>query len=146
MYLTRHTCTVGRGQEYCKEVCIPRCRGTLLGPFRLAEYVRGCLEDSAGLEHWHKANGRLHVAVTALPSFKSMRVSSYESKEDLITALMASAAAVPFAPPVRSRHGQWMIDGGIADFQPMLDEGTVTISPLYWSRADIKPSRYVPAW
>lgn len=126
-------------------MCIPECRGTFLGPFRLAEYVRGCLEDSAALENWQKAHNRLHVAVTSLPSCKSMRVSQFESKEDLITALLASAAAVPLAPPVKCK-GQWLIDGGIADFQPVLDDATVTISPLYFSRADIKPSRYVPAW
>ncbi len=132
--------------EYCKAVCIPRCRGTLLGPFLLHKYVRGCLDYSGCLdEHWTDAQGRLSVAVTGLPDFRSIRVEKFESKEDLIAALMASAAAFPLSPPVQ-RQGKWLIDGGISDFQPILEAKTVTVNPFYFSQADIRPSRYVPAW
>ncbi|TFJ82081.1 hypothetical protein NSK_006746 [Nannochloropsis salina CCMP1776] len=132
--------------EYCKAVCIPRCRGTLLGPFLLHKYVRGCLDYSGCLEeHWQRANGRLSVAVTGLPDFRAIRINDFRSKEELISALMASAAAFPLSPPVRRRN-KWLIDGGLSDFQPVLESHTVTVNPFYFSQADIRPSRYVPAW
>lgn len=128
-------------------MCIPQCRGTLLGPFLLHKYVRGCLEYTGCLDEcWENAKQKLHVAVTALPDFRAVRVSDFASKEDLISALLASAAAFPMAPPVR-RQGRWLIDGGISDFQPLIDaDATVTVNPFYFSQADIRPSRYVPAW
>ncbi|GAB5035587.1 vesicular transport proteins alpha beta hydrolase [Nannochloropsis oceanica] len=132
--------------EYCKAVCIPRCRGTLFGPFLLHKYVRGCLDYSGCLdEHWERANGRLSVGVTGLTDFRAIRIEEFASKEELIIALMASAAAFPLSPPVR-RRGKWLIDGGISDFQPVLEARTVTVNPFYFSQADIRPSRYVPAW
>lgn len=122
-------------QEYCKAVCIPRCRGTLLGPFLIHKYVEGCLEYTGCLdEHWESARHKLSVAVTALPDFRAVRVSDFASKDDLVSALLASAAAFPLAPPVR-RQGKWLIDGGISDFQPLLDsEATVTVNPFYFSQ------------
>jgi predicted acylesterase/phospholipase RssA len=132
--------------EYCKEVCIPRCRGTLFGPFLLHKYVRGCLDYSGCLdEHWERANGRLSVGVTSLPDFRAIRIEEFTNKDELISALMASAAAFPLSPPVQ-RRGKWLIDGGISDFQPVLEARTVTVNPFYFSQADIRPSRYVPAW
>jgi len=72
-------------------------------------------------------------------------VIEFDSAEDLQAALVASAAAFPLAQPVK-RKGKWLIDGGLSDFQPIFDENTITINPFYFSQADIKPSRYVPAW
>lgn len=134
-----------RAVEYCKKICIPQCRRTLKGPFMLDKYVRGCLDYSGGLDGWRNAVGRLHVAVTRLPDFGNMRFSHFDSKEELIKALLASAAAFPLAPPVHYK-GKWYIDGGISDFQPVLEPDTVTVNPFYFSQADIRPSRYVPAW
>jgi predicted acylesterase/phospholipase RssA len=62
-------------------------------------------------------------------------------------ALLASSCFVPFAAPVRLR-GSLSVDGGMSEIQPVFEEGerTVTVSPFFFSRADIKPSRYVPVW
>jgi hypothetical protein len=57
----------------------------------------------------------------------------------------ASAGCFPFAPLVW-RKDHWCIDGGLSDFQPVIDENTITVSPFYFSSADIRPSRYVPLW
>eukprot|EP01037_Dinobryon_pediforme_P034182 gene34182-39979_t len=40
------------------------------------------------------------------------------------------------------KNGTWYLDGLWTDFQPILDEKTVTVSPFYFSDCDIKPSRY----
>ena len=58
---------------------------------------------------------------------------------------MYSTSAFPLAPLI-FRRGAWCVDGGLTDFQPIIDKDTVTVSPLYFSNADIKPSRYVPLW
>ena len=133
--------------KYCKEVCIPQCRGTFLGPFKLDKYVKGCLDYSAQLggDNWTKTIKKLYVTTTSVPGFQSRRQTFFKSKEDLETHLLASAAAFPLAPPVKY-NDLLLIDGGLGDFQPLHNEFTVTINPFYFSRADIKPSRYVPAW
>lgn len=64
------------------------------------------------------------MAVTALPDFRAVRVSDFSSKDEVISALLASAAAFPMAPPVR-RGQKWFIDGGISDFQVCLTDGSV---------------------
>ncbi|CAH0476375.1 unnamed protein product [Peronospora belbahrii] len=43
-------------------------------------------------------------------------------------------------------NGEWVMDGGILDFQPVYDDKTVTVNPFYCTSADIKPSVYVPMW
>jgi hypothetical protein len=91
-------------------------------------------------------HGKLQIAVTKLwPFMQTERVTEHTSKEDLKLTLMASIAAFPAAPLV-FRRGKWFIDGGISDFQPIVDENTITVSPFYFSDCDIKPSRYVPLW
>jgi hypothetical protein len=59
--------------------------------------------------------------------------------------ILASCAAFPLSPIVYRNNG-WYIDGGLSDFQPMIDDDTITVSPFYFSDCDIKPSRYVPVW
>lgn len=91
-------------------------------------------------------SGKLQIAVTKLwPFLQTDRVIEHTSKEDLKLTLMASIAAFPAAPLV-FRRGKWFIDGGMSDFQPIVDENTITVSPFYFSDCDIKPSRYVPLW
>ena len=119
----------------------------LSGLFNLDHYVKVCLQKTSNLHKWKELSpGQLQVAVTRLlPYFLRERATKYESEDDLLWTLVASAAAFPFAPLVY-RHGSWCVDGGLSDFQPIIDDQTVTVSPFYFSRADIKPSRYVPLW
>jgi hypothetical protein len=35
------------------------------------------------------------------------------------------------------------MDGGVSDFQPLIDEDTITVSPFYFHRADIKVCVYI---
>jgi hypothetical protein len=91
----------------------------------------------------------LQVAITNLPFFKAERATKFTSQEELKLSLLASASAWPFADLVYrciDGKGIWCIDGGLSDFQPLVDEDTITVSPFYFSDADIKPSRYVPLW
>mmetsp|Transcript_27264 Transcript_27264/g.35760 ORF Transcript_27264/g.35760 Transcript_27264/m.35760 type:complete len:404 (+) Transcript_27264:174-1385(+) len=128
----------------CKEELIPECRKDLKGPFKIAQYVGRCLDYAGDLSQFAKGNDRLFVQTTSIPDFKSVRVSKFHSKEDLRSSLVASCAAFPLAPPIRRTDGKFYIDGGFTDFQPVLSENTITVNPLYFWKADIKPSRYVP--
>lgn len=134
---------------------MPECRSGPLGPARIAKYTSNCLDLHGHLDRYHELNDgrrRLTVCLTALPSLRPVRVSDFSSSEELKASLMASSAFFPLAPLVRFR-GEWCLDGGLSDFQPVFtpeEEGprnrTVTVSPFYFSSADIKPSRYVPLW
>ena len=58
-----------------------------------------------------------------------------------------------FCPPPKTKtsaggkyRGEWVCDGGLSDFKPVIDADTITVSPFYFDYADIKPSRYIPPW
>ena len=135
-----------RAVNFCKDECIPQAYACFSGLFKLDQYVAHCLDFHCGLDNWVNLKpGDLQIAVTQLPFFKAERVSTFTSKEDLRAAILASCAAYPFAAVIH-RRGIYCIDGGLTDFQPVLDEKTITVSPFYFSDCDIKPSRYVPFW
>ena len=118
----------------------------MTGLFRLGDYVSQCLDSHLMPKYQPLEYGKLQIAVTKLwPFLQTDRVVEHTSKKDLKLTLMASIAAFPAAPLV-FRRGKWYIDGGISDFQPIVDDDTITVSPFYFSDCDIKPSRYVPLW
>lgn len=131
--------------QFCKNECLPKAYRDITGLFRLSEYVGGCVDKHVLPYFDNLSSDSLHISVTDLSTLRRNRVSNFSSREDLKQCLLASSAAFPFAPLVNFR-GRTCIDGGIADFQPTLDKDTLTVSPLFFSKCDIKPSRYVPLW
>mmetsp|Transcript_2218 Transcript_2218/g.2311 ORF Transcript_2218/g.2311 Transcript_2218/m.2311 type:complete len:434 (+) Transcript_2218:169-1470(+) len=131
---------------YVKDECIPDVYSNFWGLFRLAQYISTALNRHCNLHYWRDlAYGQLQVAVTRLPFLTAERVTSYNSQHELFLSLMASSAVVPLASLVY-RDNCWCVDGGITDFQPIVDKNTVRVSPFYFANADIKPSRWVPIW
>jgi hypothetical protein len=113
--------------EFCKVECVPRCYRERwgLGLFSLADYCARCMNLTCNLQRWGELPpGRLHVAYTTLPFFKAVRQTQFESHDDLRQALMSSACAFPFAPLVHHR-GHYCVDGGLSDFQPVINEVSV---------------------
>jgi hypothetical protein len=131
--------------KFCKEYCIPAAYSTVSGLFQLAEYCTKCIEFAVIPVYKELQPGTLNVAVTRLPYLKGEIISSFETKDDLKAALLASSAVFPFAPLVH-HNGKWYIDGGLSSFQPVANDETITVSPFYFSDCDIKPSRYIPLW
>lgn len=132
--------------NYCKQECIPQAYDRVSGFFRLHKYVQWSL-DKVLLPKWKPLpNGRLQVSVTKFPSLEPIRVTEHKSVEDLRSTLLSSAAAYPLSPIQDHKRFGLCIDGGLSDFQPLIDENTITISPFYFSDCDIRPSRYVPPW
>ena len=131
--------------RFCKETCVPQAWGHVKGLFKLGEYVSECIDMLVMPNYKPLVPGQLQLAVTKLPFFQAERVTEFASAEALKEALMASVAAYPAAPLV-FRNGQYYMDGGVSDFQPVVDADTITVSPFYFSDCDIRPSRYVPLW
>lgn len=131
--------------NFCKAECVPQAWGHVKGLFKLGEYVSDCIDMLVMPNYKPLQPGKLQLAVTKLPFFEAVRVTEFSSKEDLKEALLASVAAFPAAPLVH-RKGRYYMDGGMTDFQPVVDADTITVSPFYFSDCDIRPSRYVPLW
>lgn len=86
-----------------------------------------------------RVNGKLHISLTRVYDGKNVIVSQFDSREDLLQALLASAF-IPFfsglIPP--KFHGVRYMDGGFSDNLPTLDENTITVSP-FCGESDICP-------
>ncbi|CAH1785330.1 unnamed protein product [Owenia fusiformis] len=136
-------CCLGQFTSYVLRVAA-KARSRTLGPLHPSFNIHQILHD--GLEevlpqNAHKiATGRLHVSLTRVSDRKSVIVSDFDSREDLIKALLCSSF-VPFysgmVPP--SFKGVRYVDGGLSDNLPILDENTITVSP-FAGESDICPN------
>lgn len=131
--------------------CVDDTHGKIGKAFRLKSMITACmdklLKTKPGEKQPHKRlNGRLHVSVTALPWCQNRRYSEFDSYNDFRNALLASCCMTPIAGWPFKYRGEWVFDGGLSDFQPKVDDETITVSPFFFASADIKPSRYVPLW
>ncbi|CAM9093615.1 unnamed protein product, partial [Chrysoparadoxa australica] len=122
-------------------------RATLRGLFKISDYLKKCIPAALPLQEADTLDGNLAVVVTKVtPRWRTERITEFSDGDHLRDALLASAACVPAAEPVKLSTG-WAIDGGFTDFQPCLHPElgeTIYICPFYFASADIKPSRYVP--
>lgn len=133
--------------QFCKDHCLPTAYGRSDGLFLLSQYVSECVKANIlpNIPAEGIPDNALNVAMTQLPFMKGEMASKFDSTDDIVLSLLASCAAFPLASLV-NKQGKWYIDGGITNFQPVEDAKTVTVSALYFSDCDIKPSRYVPLW
>ncbi|CAL1677562.1 unnamed protein product [Lasius platythorax] len=115
-----------------------------LGPFSpyfdvqhiLAKVLRQkILPDDAHI----RVNGKLHISLTRVYDGKNVIVSQFNSKEDLLQALLASSFVPLFSGLLPPRfHGIRYMDGGFSDNLPMFDEDTITVCP-FSGESDICP-------
>ncbi|XP_063914547.1 patatin-like phospholipase domain-containing protein 2 isoform X1 [Zophobas morio] len=114
-----------------------------LGPFNpsfnihnlLLEGLEKFLPDDAHV----RVSGKLHVSLTRVRDGKNVIVSQFDSREELIQVLLASAFIPIFSgilPP--KFKGVRYMDGGYSDNLPTLDENTITVSP-FCGESDICP-------
>lgn len=137
--------------------CAEHSRTSLWNVFRMRDYVLASLHRfgerqfepdraEATLRH---LNSKLEVYATVLPYLRVKVFRKYNTLDDVEEALLASCCLTPLVSfPFRLRETkEWVCDGGLVAFQPRQGEpSTITVSPFYFTMADIKPSRYVPAW
>ncbi|CAB0036130.1 unnamed protein product [Trichogramma brassicae] len=118
-------------------------RTRTLGPFSpslnvqhfLLDSLQKLLPDDAHL----RVSGKLHISLTRVYDGKNVIVSQYNSREDVLQALLASSFIPLFCGLLPPRfHGIRYMDGGFSDNLPTLDENTITVSP-FCGESDICP-------
>lgn len=93
--------------------------------------------------------GRLEVYTTTLPFLTRKCMTEFDDLADIEESLIASCCLTPVVGlpfPLR-KTGEWVCDGGVRSFQPRSGEPrTLTVSPFYFTSADIRPPTAVPVW
>ena len=146
-------------------ICAAEARASIRGAFKLRDYCRGAITQFCTANAHEILQGRFEVSITRIfPWYKNLRVNNFPTYDFLIQSLMCSACITPLAgfPMWLKGHGL-CFDGGVSDFQilkGLARNGTfcklhcrktnpkdlVVVCPFYSSRANIRPSKYVPIW
>lgn len=122
---------------------VNEARSHSLGPFSPSFNIQTCLLE--GLQKFlppdahERVNGRLHISLTRSYDGKNIIVSHFDSREDLLQALLCACFIPGFSGilPPRLKGIRYM-DGAFSDNLPILDENTVTVSP-FCGESDICP-------
>lgn len=122
---------------------VNEARSHSLGPFSPSFNIQTCLLE--GLQKFlppdahERVNGRLHVSLTRSYDGKNIIVSQFDSREDLLQALLCACFIPGFSGILPPRfQGIRYMDGAFSDNLPVLDENTVTVSP-FCGESDICP-------
>lgn len=122
---------------------VNEARSHSLGPFSPSFNIQTCLLE--GLQKFlpedahERVNGKLHISLTRVYDGKNVIVSQYNSREDLLNALLCACFIPVFSGILPPRfHGVRYMDGAFSDNLPTIDENTVTVSP-FCGESDICP-------
>lgn len=122
---------------------VNEARSHSLGPFSPSFNIQACLLEGMSKhlpEDAHmRVNGKLHISLTRVYDGKNVIVSQFNSREDLLDALLCACFIPGFSgifPP--KFHGVRYMDGAFSDNLPTIDENTVTVSP-FCGESDICP-------
>ncbi|XP_016330689.1 patatin-like phospholipase domain-containing protein 2 isoform X2 [Sinocyclocheilus anshuiensis] len=114
--------------------------GAVHPSFNLLKIVRNFLNRDLPDDAHLLANGRLFVSLTRASDGTNVLVSEFDSKEDLIQALICSCFYPLYCgviPP--SYHGIRYVDGALSDNMPFSSlRSTITVSP-FSGESDISP-------
>ncbi|XP_020384591.2 patatin-like phospholipase domain-containing protein 4 isoform X2 [Rhincodon typus] len=114
--------------------------GALTPGYDFMKQLREGMETILSADAHKKAHERLHVSITNVKTLKNCLISSFLTREDLITVLLASSF-VPFYAGIKAveYRGETWIDGGLTNRLPILPTGqTMTVSP-FSGKLDICP-------
>nr|XP_018911143.1 PREDICTED: patatin-like phospholipase domain-containing protein 3 [Bemisia tabaci] len=113
--------------------------GPLSSSFHIQKLLREGLQKVLPEDAHLRVNGRLHVSLTRLNDQRNIIVNRFSSKDDLIQALLASAFIPFFSGLLPPRfHGTRYVDGALSNNLPVIDDTTITVSPLC-GKSDISP-------
>lgn len=114
-----------------------------LGPFSPSFSIQQCLIEGLSkhlpCDAHIRVSGRLHISLTRVHDGKNVIVSNYNSREELLQALLCACFIPGFSgilPP--KFQGTRYMDGAFSDNLPILDENTITVSP-FCGESDICP-------
>ncbi|XP_072746313.1 patatin-like phospholipase domain-containing protein 2 isoform X2 [Anoplolepis gracilipes] len=116
---------------------------TVLGPFspyfNVQRVLLEVLEKILPGDVHIRVNGKLHISLTRMYDMKNVIISQFDSREDLLQALLATSFVPLFSGLLPPRfHGMRYMDGGFSDNLPMFDENTITVCP-FSGESDICP-------
>ncbi|XP_061538990.1 patatin-like phospholipase domain-containing protein 4 [Phycodurus eques] len=114
--------------------------GAITPGFNVLSKLREGIEEMLPVDAHILASDRLHVSLTHFRSGKNLIVCQFNSREELIEALLASSFVPVYSglQPVAFRGQKW-IDGGFTDSLPILPVGrTITVSP-FAGQEDVSP-------
>ncbi|XP_059189034.1 patatin-like phospholipase domain-containing protein 2, partial [Centropristis striata] len=124
-----------------------------LGPFNpsvnVFHWLECILRKHVPDDAYKLANGRLSVSMTRLSDGKHIIMSEFQSKEDIVQALLCSCFVPVYCgmlPP--SLKGEYYVDGGFSNMQPILavaNGQTLTVSP-FSGEIDICPADTPCMW
>ena len=138
--------------------CVDRTHGSLVGAFRLRQYVEEIMDNMLPADAFTTIGDRVEVSFSSMPSFANRRVNIFRDNSHLRQAILASCCMAPLAGMPFRLDGELVYDGAISDWlqnQSFLTcpEGhaataaaAVRVTPFWFSRADIRPSQYIPLW
>jgi hypothetical protein len=128
---------------------VPAARSSWSGPFRMRDYLVDAITRHGKIANLGKLHGKVTVVYTSLSAWVTRRVSHFKNPVHLLQTMVASCCATPLVGMPFEHQGEYVIDGGLLDNQPLFDDDvrTITVTPnVFASAADIRPSRYVPPW
>ncbi|XP_026223378.1 patatin-like phospholipase domain-containing protein 2 [Anabas testudineus] len=121
-----------------------------LGPFNpsinVLHWLEYVLPKYLPSDAHRMASGRLAVTMTRLTDGKHIVMSEFQSKEDVVQALLCSCFVPGYCgthPP--SFKGVYYMDGGFSSFQPVVPSQTLTVSP-FSGDIDICPADTTCTW
>lgn len=122
---------------------IAESRRHILGPFspnfHLVRDLRRIMDDLLPADAHVCSSGHLYVSMTRFPDFKNVLVSDFESREELIQALVCSSFIPLYSGVVLPEfRGSRYFDGAISNIIPTIDSDTVKICP-FAGHSDICP-------
>ncbi|POM62450.1 Patatin-like phosphoLipase [Phytophthora palmivora] len=137
--------------EICDSVVndyVPSAHATWTGPFKMRDYLIDAITRHGNVNNMDKLHGKVTVVYTSLSAWVTRRVSHFKNPLHLLQTMVASCCATPLVGFPFLHEGEYVIDGGLLDNQPLFEEDvrTITVTPNVFAGADIKPSRYVPPW
>ncbi|GMF54226.1 unnamed protein product [Phytophthora fragariaefolia] len=138
--------------EICDSVVndyVPPARASWRGPFQMRDYLVDAVKRHGNVDNMHKLHGKVTIVYTSLSAWVTRRVSHFKNPLHLLQTMIASCCATPLVGLPFEHEGEYVIDGGLLDNQPLFGDGvcTITVTPnVFADAADIRPSRYVPPW
>ena len=119
--------------------------GRILRPswaYQIAQRFGAHFVDTASSK---RAQGRVGISITQQRPLKNTLARSFDTVNDLQNALIASCF-IPFPGQLSVDFRSLpAMDGGFSNNQPVIDAGTLKVSPFWFDvRADVKPRRGIP--
>lgn len=121
-------------------------RSFALGPldprFNLARCLEEVLRNHLPDDAHERASGRLFISVTRIHDKSNVVLSEFRYREHLIKAVLAASFIPTYSGLVPQPYqGVRYMDGAVTDNQPVIDQGTLRVSPFPGDEMDICPGR-----